>query len=78
MHADWLWEGDANVPKPTKRGWYATTLCWDLDEGFYPSATFWDGYWVGHNAGSISLRSKDPFESEKEALQWAYDYDIEN
>jgi len=30
--------------KPTEEGWYAVLICYDIQEGIFPSAGYWDGY----------------------------------
>ena len=29
--------------KPKNNGWYAILYCWEVQEGFFPSAAHWNG-----------------------------------
>jgi hypothetical protein len=29
--------------KPKVKGWYATLHCWDIEEGMFPGAAYWEG-----------------------------------
>jgi hypothetical protein len=65
-----------NDDDPTKVGWYAVTRCWDLEEGIFPDAHFWDGRTWDPNY-PIGERSPMAFDSKKEALDWGYEHDPE-
>lgn len=65
----WIWD------KPTVPGWYATTYCWDAQEGMFPGADEWDGEkW---RSGFPVIGYAGPFEDEKTAKTWADAHDVE-
>lgn len=62
---------------PTVVGWYATTNCWDPEEGIFPDAN----YWTGSNWASdapVSQRSDMTFDGPDDARAWAYAHDAED
>lgn len=76
---EWLWI--RNHP-PTESGWYATTHCFDPEEGIFPGAYFWDGVsWIFDDLvwGTLPLlnRSSVTFPSKSAAEKWAYEHDPE-
>ena len=68
-------EFEWDEPNTGQAGWYATTHCWDVREGIFVSANYWDGIkwdWDGPITGYFG-----PFESESDALNWARAHDPE-
>ena len=55
--------------KPNKRGWYPALHCWDIGEGFFTSAVYWDGEFKRDLPISHFINKK--FNSESDALKYA-------
>lgn len=74
MDDSWIWYRDQ---LPSVPGWYATRECWDVEEGIFPNAHYWDGKeWVSiYNSGITYW--KTPFDSEEEALKFSQEHDPE-
>jgi hypothetical protein len=69
-------EFDFDEPNAGPAGWYATTHCWDVEEGIFTGANYWDGIkwdWDGPITGHAG-----PFLSESDALSWARAHDPES
>lgn len=56
-----------------KPGWYAVTLCWDIEEGVFPDAHYSAGDFEHH----MGFRSPEPFATEAEAKEWARAHDVD-
>lgn len=57
-------------------GWYAVVICWDGNEGMFPSASFWNGLaWSDDNRPIAAFHGPHP--SKEDAERWAYDHDPE-
>lgn len=62
---------------PDAVGWYAVTLCWDTNEGFFPDACHWNGQsWMVN--WPIAMRSPFLFNGYADARAWAYLNDMED
>lgn len=67
----WDWKSK----QPAVAGWYATALCWDAQEGMFPSAGYWNGAeWEGSHAVAAFA---GPFTGKVEADAWAHEHDPE-
>jgi hypothetical protein len=68
---------------PTQPGWYATLHRWDVEEGIFPGAHYWNGsVWRSSEsdyAGTNASVQYWPivFETQEEAEAYAYDNDPE-
>lgn len=62
--------------RPTENGWYAVLVCWDVREGSFPNAAYWDGEKWSRRA-VCALGRAGPFATEEEAKDWAYANDPE-
>jgi hypothetical protein len=67
----WQWERE-NAGPP---GWYATVICWDVEEGMIPDADYWDG--SAWREGYPVMACAGPFETENDADDWAQSHDPE-
>jgi hypothetical protein len=64
---------DPETP-PQEIGWYPGIVCWDANEGGFPSAFYWDGKeW---NSCRIFSYKPHRFETEKEADKAAEDANL--
>jgi hypothetical protein len=61
---------------PTAVGWYATTVCWDVEEGIFPDAHYWNGH-MWSDGKPIGHRSPETFPTKPQAEAWAYEHDPE-
>ena len=68
---DFKWS-DENTGQP---GWYATVSCWDIQEGMFPGAHYWDGMQWGSDGPIVAYCG--PFGSQADALLWARAHDPE-
>jgi hypothetical protein len=60
-------------PPKNAVGFYATTKCWDANEGIFPGAHYWNGDdWVPTTRASIAYYPK-LFPSAEEAEEFAFD-----
>ena len=60
---------DAYDKTPTKPGYYAVLYMWDINEGIFDNAYYWDGKeW---NCDLPICNYWGPFESEEEAEEYA-------
>jgi len=57
---------------PSKSGWYPAVLCWEPEEGFFPTGAFWNGS-AWENASALCEWVDERFETEGEAQARAYD-----
>jgi hypothetical protein len=65
-----------DVP-PAQTGWYATLHCWEVEEGMFPDAHYWNGSeWEPETTASI-LYWPTQFDSKEEAERFARDNDPE-
>jgi hypothetical protein len=62
---------------PIEAGFYAVTRCWEPEEGFFPGSSYWDGTGWDDDGRAILLRSPSPFETKRDAIDWAYENDWE-
>lgn len=60
---------------PERVGWYATLICYDSEEGAFPSGCYWSGQKWNTNA-SVQYWPV-VFESKQAATDYAYDHDPE-
>lgn len=60
--------------EPSVSGWYATQYCWDETEGIFVGANLWRVKDEWYYAYPITAWA-GPFETQKEAEDWAYDND---
>jgi hypothetical protein len=59
--------------RPKKVGWYAVSYCWELYEGIFPGASYWDGeIW---NPELPIFGYQGPFLNEELSKEWAYAHD---
>jgi hypothetical protein len=69
---------DLRDDNPTQPGWYATLVCWEVEEGMFPGAHYWNG-----NAWEPSWRSAGiqywpiVFDTKEAAETYAYEHDPE-
>ena len=64
---EWQAESTPNSP-----GWYAVLICWDMQEGVFPSAAYWDGReWSIYSVVSFG----DRCDTQKEAIELGYEND---
>ena len=56
-------------------GWYAVVVCWDENEGLYPSAARWTGSSWDDDRPIAAFHGPHP--SEEAAKDWAYEHDPE-
>ncbi len=64
----------ATETKDMPVGWYAGLRCWDTQEGFIPSAAYWDGQrWNEGNTWTHYWHKN--FANEKEAGEFALEHD---
>ena len=57
---------------PSENGWYAVLICYDPQEGIFPSAAYWDGEkWSHKSVSGFGVKC----ETEKEAEDLAYAHD---
>ena len=57
-------------------GWYAVVVCWDENEGMFPSSAFWDGQiWTDDSRPIAAFHGRH--ETKEAAEKWAYDHDPE-
>jgi hypothetical protein len=70
--------GSLEDVSPEREGWYATLECWDVEEGMFPGAHYWNGteFDCAINA-SISYWPVR-FDTKEEAESYAYANDSEN
>ena len=61
--------------KPGEQGWYAVLICYDPQEGVFPSAGYWDGQKWDRKAVS-GFGVKRDTELEAKALAYEHDPDI--
>jgi len=58
-------------------GWYATLHGWEIEEGVFPSAHWWDGEkWLKapnnpHETNAVILHWPQKFDTQEEALAFA-------
>ena len=71
MTSPWIFVDD--IP-PAVDGWYAVTICYDPHEGMFPDAEDSLG---GTFERSNVLAYFGPFESKQEAIDAAYENDME-
>lgn len=63
---------------PYRPGWYATLHCWDVVEGAFPGAHYWDGLqWQPETKASIQ-HWPIVFKSEDLAADYAWEHDPDN
>lgn len=68
--APWTHDG------PTTPGWYATLVCWDQVEGWFPGSHEWTGTgWANPDREPIECRSPEPFPTSADAEAWANEND---
>ena len=70
---DFTWSHD-NPTGPA--GWYAVVVCWDENQGMFPSSAFWDGQSWGDDKRPIAA-FHGPHPSSEAAESWAYEHDPE-
>lgn len=61
--------------KPKEAGWYAVSYCWEIEEGVFPGAAYWDG--TKWNRKFPITAYYGPFQDDDSAEEWAYDHDLE-
>lgn len=66
------WESDDDVQL---NGWYATIHCWEVEEGMFPGANYWNG--TSWDFKMPVFMWAGPFLSKSEAEEWAYEHDPE-
>lgn len=54
-------------------GWYAVLICWDENEGMFPSSSYWTGSDWKDNRPKVAFHGPHP--SQQDAENWAYDHD---
>lgn len=67
--ADWIFVGTPPADKP---GWYAALICYDEQEGAFPSAAEWDGA-AWKQKAVVGFGERRP--TQKEALELACEDD---
>lgn len=65
------WNG---MQDPKAPGWYAVLICYDPQEGIFPSAAYWDGEKWNRKAVS-GFGERRETEAEAEALAYENDPD---
>lgn len=65
----WMFDGTPPADAP---GWYAALICYDVEEGMFPSSAEWDGAKWKERAvvGFGEMR-----QTQKEAADLAYEHD---
>lgn len=64
---------------PVESGWYATLHTWDVNEGLFPGAHYWDGAeWRDRPRSGLLSHWPVVFDSEEAAKEYAYEHDPEN
>lgn len=71
METEWTFDDPSGKPA----GWYAVIICWDAQEGLFPSASWWDG--TGWDDTSPKSAFHGPHPSKQAAEDWAYEHDPE-
>jgi hypothetical protein len=71
LSAEWEWTRTA----PSKEGWYPVLLCWDSDEGFFPSELESDGSNWTDCVPVAAIGKAGPFTEARDAEKWAQDHD---
>lgn len=73
---EWTFE---DKPETTEPGWYAILYCWEIDEGFFTGAGYWDGkrwQWPHDNPSEPPVvNHAGPFENKQAAEGWAEEND---
>lgn len=64
---------------PSAEGWYATLHAWDVQEGFFPDAHYWNGKeWLdehGRSTNASVMHWPTVFESYGSANAFAWEHD---
>ena len=68
------WDWDNKTPDVP--GCYATTHCWDVSEGMFPGANYFNGAEWEDNLPVCCFSSRS-FASWDKATEWAYEHDAE-
>jgi len=67
----------AGEAQPQSAGWYATEKCWDVQEGAFPGAHYWNGTEWLDAPGPFNLRfHPQRFETKDAAEQFAEECDF--
>lgn len=69
-NSDWRFESN-----PIEPGWHAIAYGWDVGEGIFVGAGYWDGA-AWKDAGPQIVATYGPCESEQAANEWARSHDI--
>jgi len=62
--------------KPQQEGWYATLFSWEVEEGIFSGASYWNG--TRWDSNEPIFECAGPFESNNIAGEWAYENNPEN
>lgn len=60
---------------PTETGWYPVIVCYDVQEGLFPSMAYSDGKVWKYVGPIVAIGSAGPFRIKDEAEYWAYEHD---
>lgn len=67
----WMFDGTPPADAP---GWYAVLICYDAEEGVFPSSAEWDGT-AWEEKAVVGFGERRP--TQKEATDLAYENDLD-